>query len=198
MTPAEYAHVSILWAILSVSGAGVAQLVKTPIKLRQRRALRLYAMGEGLSLAELQRLIDGKVRPSRMTEAQALVVIRMEEGTAAYRWGVRVLPMPVLIATAWASQWLDLGLWPGVVSAVWGVLLLPVTAALCSPLVYHAFKGEIGEVIDSLSDAVRKWLGIIPGAASERAAVTTTEIPTLAGSMPDELPTVDHEVEWEE
>ena len=162
MTPTDWAILGCTWVLVSIGGTIVTTICKWPIKGRHRRNMRTIELRIAVATTPLE---------CRHLKAE------IEDSAGTYRWLVRIIP--ILLSPTVA---LPPGIWHESVSLPLR-LLLAGTAALCSPIVYHAWKGEIPEVLDSFSDWIRKLAGLKPKDSPAREPLPDTlDVPTLDGS----------------
>ena len=163
MTATEWAVLAGTWLLVSVGGTIVTTLVKWPVKSRHRRNMRGIELRIAVAKTPLEK---------RHLKAE------IEDSAGTYRWIVRIIPLLLSPSVA-----LPPGIWHESLSMPLR-LLLAGTAALCSPLVYHLWKGELVELIDSLSDLFRKTVGLAQKETPQKEQLPDTlDVPTLDGSV---------------
>jgi hypothetical protein len=156
MPVSEILWLGLLWLVVALGGTIPAQFVKWPLKARHRKRVRRLQLANPDTDPEILR---GEI----------------EDSAGWYRYLVRLTPIALSPLVA-----ISPGAWPADVLPFWR-FLLSATAALCSPVVYHAVKGELPEIIDSASDWVRKVGGMGEKATPEKVPLETDTIETLDG-----------------
>ena len=162
VTGVDLAWLGGTWLLVSVGGTIVTTVCKWPVKARHRRNMRDIELRIVVAETDIER---------RHLRAE------IEDSAGTYRWIVRIIP--ILLSPTVA---LPPGIWHESVSLPLR-LLLAGTAALCSPIVYHAWRGEIPEIVDSLSDWARKLMGLGQKDTPPKEQLPDTlDVPTLDGS----------------